>query len=140
MIAPRSRIVGEFGSFAAVGVVGFIVDAVIFLVLTSAAGLAPGWARMASATSAITVTWALNRNYTFAQRRSVDARKEYVRYLMAQAAGFTLNLGVFALALISSAFVRSQPFVALILGAGTALAFNYITARSFAFRRTEPRQ
>jgi putative flippase GtrA len=124
----------RFASFASVGAVGFAVDALLFLALTSHAHWPIHWARAVSATCSITTTWLLNRQVTFADRRSSDRRSEYFRYVFVQVVGLGVNLGTFALALWAVPALRARPVIALALGAGVALAFNFASAHSVAFR------
>jgi putative flippase GtrA len=83
---------------------------------------------------AITATWWLNRQLTFAHRRSQSWAAELLRYALGQAAGLGVNLGVFTVALWLLTPLRELPIVALALGSATALLFNFVTARTFAFR------
>ena len=88
----------EFLYFAAVGVIGFVVDlGVLYLV-------APflGWygARVVSFIAAATATWALNRRYTFTARRSGSSLvREYAHYLLTMLAGAMVNYTVYMLTL-----------------------------------------
>jgi putative flippase GtrA len=132
----RESTAAQFVQFAGVGAIGFVVDAAIFLALI---GWYTDWhpyaARALSATCSITTTWALNRRVTFREQKSPDARSEYVRYVLAQVFGLILNLGVFAAGVAAVPFLRRMPLLALMLGAITALAVNFLTAKYVAFRR-----
>lgn len=133
---PRESAATQFARFAGVGAIGFVVDAAIFIALTSGyTGWHPYAARAVSATCSITTTWALNRRITFREQKSPDARSEYVRYVLAQVFGLMLNLGVFAAGLAAVPFLRRMPLLALILGASVALAVNFLSAKYVAFRR-----
>lgn len=136
MNAARIEIARELTYFVAVGAVGFAIDAALFAAL-----MANGWgivaARAVSASCSITTTWALNRRLTFVTRRSPRRGPELLRYSLAQTAGLAVNFGVFALALQSG--LAAAPLAALALGAAAALAFNFASARLWAFRRSEPR-
>ena len=121
--------------FAAIGVVGFVVDAALFLSLHAGYTWSIGAARTVSAFCSIGTTWALNRRLTFAARRSRLWGAELARYAVGQGAGLVVNLGGFTLLLALAPSLRSAPVVALALGAAAALAFNFLTARMFVFRR-----
>lgn len=126
----------QFALFAAIGALGFAVDAAIFLLMISAHFDWPiSWARTLSAFCSITTTWALNRHTTFANQKSRDAKGEYTRYLLVQSIGLGINLGVFVLCLTSIPKLRAYPVLALALGAAAALLVNFFTARAIAFRR-----
>jgi putative flippase GtrA len=128
----------EFISFAGVGVVGFFVDGAIFLLLSGGYGWSIGAARTLSATGSIVTTWALNRRLTFAARRSRLWSTELALYALGQAAGLVVNIGSFIVTLWLAPALRSAPIFALALGAAAALLFNFITARTLAFRPRAP--
>lgn len=135
----RESTTAQFVQFAGVGAIGFLVDAAIFLALTGwYAHWHPYAARAVSASVSISTTWALNRRVTFRDRKSADARSEYVRYVLAQVFGLTLNLGVFAAGVGLVPLLRRVPLLALILGAGVAMIANFLTAKYIAFRGKSP--
>jgi putative flippase GtrA len=124
----------EFVQFAAIGVIGFALDTVVFMLLNDGHGWSISAARAVSASLSIAATWALNRRITFAARRSRLWGTELMRYAAGQGAGLLVNLGTFALALGVAPPLRSAPVIALAFGAAAALTFNFVTARRFAFR------
>jgi putative flippase GtrA len=124
----------EFWRFAAIGTLGFAIDAALFVLLNDAFGWPIASARVVSTVCAIAATWALNRRLTFAGRRSRRWAAELARYAFFQSAGLAVNVGTFALALWVVPPLRAVPVVALALGSGVAMLFNFATARTFAFR------
>lgn len=124
----------DFVWFVAIGVVGFLVDAALFSSLNSGYQWSIGAARSVSASCSISTTWALNRSFTFAARRSRLWGSELARYAVGQGAGLIVNLGTFALILRLAPSLRAAPIIALALGATAALLFNFFTARWLAFR------
>jgi putative flippase GtrA len=135
---PKPALALQFISFAGVGSIGFAVDALIFLSLTAwHASWHPYAGRAVSALCAVSATWALNRRVTFSDRKSADVYREYVRYVLAQLLGLALNLGVFAAGVALVPALHRRPILALLLGAGVALAVNFLTAKNIAFRRNE---
>lgn len=125
----------QFTSFMGVGALGFLVDALLFMLLTQVCCSWPiHWARAVSATCSISTTWALNRRLTFADRKSPDKAGEYLRYVVAQIVGVSVNLGVFSLCLLAVPQLRRYPVIALAIGAAAALVFNFVMARTMAFR------
>jgi putative flippase GtrA len=125
----------EFSRFSAAGAVGFAVDATLFFLLNGWYYWSIAAARMVSASSAIVTTWALNRRFTFAARRSRGLTAELARYTLVQTAGLLVNLGAFALAIWLVPSLRAAPIIALGLGAAAALLFNFAAARTLAFVR-----
>lgn len=132
---PGADIGREFSWFAAAGAVGFAVDAALFLLLNSWYYWSITAARTLSASCAIITTWALNRRFTFAARRSRGLSAELARYALVQTAGLLVNLGAFALAIWLVPSLRAAPIIALSLGAAAALLFNFAAARTLAFVR-----
>lgn len=134
--SARGALAAQFAQFAGVGAIGFAVDALLFLSLTAwYTDWHPYAARAVSATCSISTTWALNRRVTFRAQKSPNARGEYVRYVLVQLFGLALNLGVFAAGVALVPALHRRPIIALLLGAGAALAVNFLTAKNIAFRR-----
>jgi putative flippase GtrA len=126
----------QFITFVGVGALGFLVDASLFVALTSSCcGWSIAWARATSATCSITTTWALNRRLTFADRRSANKGGEYLRYVFGQVIGLGVNLGTFTLCLLLVPQLKRTPLGALAIGAAAALLFNFMLARTVAFRK-----
>lgn len=122
----------EFLSFAVVGAAGFVVDvAVLYL-------MAPvlGWygARVLSFLAAATATWALNRRYTFAARRSGGCvLREYLGYLVTMLGGAVVNYGAYVLVL-HWATGAWAPAAGVALGSCAGLVVNFLSARYLVFR------
>jgi putative flippase GtrA len=129
----------EFSWFAAVGTIGFAVDAALFVLLNGWYSWSIAAARTASASCSITTTWALNRRFTFAAHRTPSWGSELARYAFVQAAGLIVNIGVFALAVWLVPALRATPIIALSLGAGAALLFNFASVRALVIRGWDER-
>lgn len=132
---PPVKSHAAFFRFCVVGAVGFLVDiAVLYL-------LAPllGWyfARAGSFLAAASVTWWLNRRFTFALRRA-HARQpvwlEYLQYLASMLVGGAVNYLVYA-SVIYGVHLVFAPVLGVSLGSVAGLIFNYLAARHFVFRR-----
>lgn len=128
---PRRLPLARFSSFAAVGAVGFAVDASILSALVHLFAWPHYTARAVSFATAVSVTWYLNRHWVFA--RTSDTAREYGTYFGVQVIGAIINLGTYALitALIPS--LARIPVVPLAAGAALALLFNYSAASRWAF-------
>ena len=127
------RAVAQFGRFMSVGGFGFLLDVAVFQALLWF-GLGPVPARLVSASLAVTLTWILNRHWVFYTANDAGRGAEYVRYVVVQALGLSINLGVFFWLLGSSELAGRVPVLALIGGAAAAIFFNYLGARCWAFR------
>lgn len=132
--ASVGRHARQFGTFALVGIAGFAADAAsLHLALLAGAGLYLG--RVFSYLVAATLTWALNRRFTFA----VAARPgigEWVRFLLANATGGSVNYLVYAAAVTFVAVCAAHPVLAVALGSISGLALNYAASRAFVFRQS----
>ena len=127
---PLSR---EALAFACVGSIGFAVDAGGLMLLFHALGWGHYPARGASFLIAVTVTWYLNRTWTFANRSGSNRRREYTVYFLVQALGAGINGAVYALGLALSPTMQAFPVLALALGSIVAMAFNFVATRRLAF-------
>jgi putative flippase GtrA len=123
----------ELVRFAVVGGVGFAVDAGVLQLLVSGAGWSPYTARAVSFPLALGSTFFLNRAWTFDGLRTSSPRAFGI-YGVTQTIGALLNLFVFFLCLLVVPALYERPVIALAIGAGVALAFNFWAARSLVFR------
>jgi putative flippase GtrA len=134
MIVPAYLLKREFTRFVLVGGVGFCVDGGLLTFL-----MKYGWdvipARCGSFLFAVSVTWFLNRAWTFDQTKPLSIRREYAYYFLAQLLGAVINLFIFfALIGIYSAF-RDTPLIPFAFGAAAALVVNFIVSKKIVFKR-----
>jgi putative flippase GtrA len=127
-------ILRQASRFVAVGCVGFVVDGGILTILNSIFGFALLQARLVSFSVAVTVTWILNRQQTFADRKDHRVVREWSRYAAVNALGALLNLGIFFWLLHQFKVLNNAPLVPLAIAALVALVFNFIASRQIAFR------
>lgn len=120
--------------FLLVGGVGFTVDAAALVALTHGLGLDPYLARVLSFAVAVSATYALNRAWSFRARASARRGREYVRYVAVQLVGVAINFACFAICIEAVALFAAWPVLALAVGSGVAMAWNYAGARLFTFR------
>ena len=135
MSAPRplwARIAG----FGAVGVAGFLVDAGVLLALKPHFG--PIWARAASFSVAVATTFTLNRLFVFTHARDGTIAKQFVRFLLSNAVGLSLNLAAYTALIFSNLELLSRPLVALAAGSIAGAAANFLLADRWAFGRRRP--
>lgn len=122
----------ELLAFGLVGIAGFVVDVGVLY------GLAPvfGWygGRIASFVAAATVTWLLNRRYTFQAQHGIRSIwVEYLMYLASMLGGATLNYGVYALTL-HGLYVSGAAALGVAFGSIAGLAVNFLAARYLVFK------
>jgi putative flippase GtrA len=123
----------ELVRFAVVGVVGFLVDGGVLQLLVSAAGWSPFLARVVSFPAAFTATFVLNRLWTF-QGLRMSAGRAYGAYGAIQLVGALINLAVFYACVLIEPRLYERPLIALAIGAGVAMLFNYYASRRVVFR------
>lgn len=120
-----------FARFCGVGAVGFLIDAGLLLWFTQSLQLNPYLARVFSIALALTMTWAMHRNWTFRSNNS-DRITEWSRFAAVNGAGGMLNYCVYSAILL--ALPGTAPLVALAAGSAVALIANFFGARLWAFR------
>jgi putative flippase GtrA len=119
--------------FLVVGGIGFVVDAVVLLLLVHGAGMSPVWARIPSLLIALTATWCLHRSFTFAWRGEISpSRREWLRFVVANAFGNGLNLGIYWVLI---GFVGWGILLSLTTASVVAAGINYAMPARWVFRR-----
>jgi putative flippase GtrA len=124
----------ELTSFAIAGAIGFGVDALGFVFLFHVLNFGHYVARLLAFMIAVTITWLLNRTYTFRVSRKERLHKEYLAYLTAQSFGVLVNFGVFSFCIVSSEVLKQYPVVALVFGSGAAMVVNFISMKLVVFK------
>lgn len=127
-------VIQQFGRFSVAGGIGFLTEAVILTWLVQGLGLNAYGARVISFGIAVTVTWAINRNLTFGDRKNVARAREYSAYVSVQIVGAVINFLVYAVAIALYPGFRSVVVVPLAMGSAVAMVFNFMAARSWVFR------
>jgi putative flippase GtrA len=119
----------QIGRFLAIGLTGLAVDTLAFTALHGV-GLSHPVARALSMIAATSVTWTLNRTFTFAasgRRR----REEIGRYSVVVVAAQGFSYGVFLA--ICAIIPHLPPVLALFAGAVAATGLSYCGQRYFTF-------
>lgn len=136
--AAEGRIAAQIPVFAAIGVLGYFVDAGITYLCAKYLGMAPVLARPPGFIVATMVNFGLNRAITFRHSRAplVGA---FVRYCLVASAGLAVNYSVYAACVLLAprAGIAVTPailplFVAA--GSGAAMTLTFVGFRFFAFR------
>ncbi len=133
---PTLALARQFLRFGTVGAVGFVVDAGIIYATRHQLGLYG--AGLASYLAAATVTWALNRAWTFRDhgrgRATGQAHRQWALFLVANLAGFVLNRGTYALLITYVSICAEHPVLAVLAGVATAMFLNFHLSRKLVFR------
>ena len=124
---------GQIIRFLLVGAIGFVVDAVVLLLLVHVAGMSRVWSRIPSVLVAITVTWWLHRHFTFSwARETAPSSKEWLRFVFGNAVGNGFNLGIYWLLIGPAGWGIMS---ALVVASVAAAAINYGMSARWVFRR-----
>ena len=137
--ATHGRIARQIPSFAAIGLVGYFVDAGITFVCAKYLGLPPLFARPPGFIVATVVNFLLNRSITF-RHSGAPILSAFLRYCGVASAGLAINYAVYsACVLLAPSFgIAVEPAILpLFVAAGSAAAmvFTFLGFRFFAFRR-----
>lgn len=122
----------EFLKFGTVGAIGFVFDTGTVYALYGGLGLIG--AGIAAYVVAATCTWLLNRLWTFRGRGGQSAGRQWALFLAANAVGFTLNRGTFALAVTYLAVAARYPVLAVAAGTVAGMGVNFFLSRRIVFR------
>lgn len=126
----RSETAG-FARYCLIGAVGLLIDAGSLVWLIREVGLNPFIGRACSILLALTMCWAMHRNWTF-ESRANSPLAEWSRFAAVNGVGGGLNYLIYAGVLL--AFPSTTPLAALIAGSAFALCANYLGSRFWAFQ------
>jgi putative flippase GtrA len=122
----------QFLMFGTVGLFGLVLDTATVYGLRHQLGLYG--AGLVSYIVAATGTWLLNRLWTFRGSGSGPAHRQWARFLAANAVGFVLNRGTYALLVTFVPLCAAQPVFATSAGAIAGMFVNFNLSRSMVFR------
>lgn len=122
----------SFLKFAAVGVVGFIVDAFFLLLFSSFVSL--NMARVGAFWLAATTTWLGNRCFTF-RSKSTQKKEEWGKFMLAACVSFVPNWGSFWL--LTTYISSSDQHVIIFMLPGILLGMitNFLFSRFWVFKK-----
>ncbi|MGO4869658.1 MAG: GtrA family protein [Roseiarcus sp.] len=139
LATPRhGRIASQIPSFAAIGLLGYFVDAGITYFGAKYLGLSPELARPPGFVVATIVNFALNRAITF---RHADAPllRAFLRYWLVAGAGLVVNYAVYYACVFASPLIGVAVTPAILplfvaAGSGVPMVVTFAGFRWFAFR------
>ena len=137
-VPVHGRIAQQIPTFAAIGLIGYFVDAAITFICARYVGLSPELARPPGFIVATIVNFALNRSITFRHARSPLAGS-FMRYLLVASAGLAVNYAVYSACvfLAPSVGIAVTPAILplfIAAGSGVAMVLTFVGFRFFAFR------
>lgn len=119
--------------FAVVGATAFVADATMLSILVYGFGLGPLVGRLISAPFAVTITWLINRRWTFRSRNSDGVIKEAGKYFASRIVGAIANFAVYAAIIHFAPRPFSEPIIATALSAAMTMLVNYALVRRFMY-------
>jgi putative flippase GtrA len=132
---PMTRDVhSQFFLFSLSGVAGFVFDASIVWALTYMA-IDAIVAQGVAFSVAVTVTWWLNRKFTFSHLSDHHVFREWLRYISANSVGAIVNNGLYVILVLSVSVMTKHPVFAVAIGSLAGLSFNFTASRLLVFRR-----
>jgi putative flippase GtrA len=138
VVRSQGRIADQIPAFAAIGVIGYFVDAGITFLGAKYLGLSPELARPPGFIVATIVNFVLNRSITFRHSRAPFSCA-FLRYCAVASIGLAVNYSVYSACVLLAprAGVAVTPailplFVAA--GSGAAMVLTFVGFRFFAFR------
>ncbi|RYC28823.1 GtrA family protein [Lichenibacterium minor] len=135
-LPPAKRVnLAQFARFAAVGGVGFCVDAGVLLVLVRVFRTDPIPSRLLSSAVAVVATYALNRVWAF--RAQVGFLRGLGLYIAVQGLGFVCNLSIYSALYLLVPPPWNAPLACLAVASAFALVINYLGAKLIVFRATD---
>lgn len=117
--------------FGLVGVVGFVVNAVLVEICASYTG--PVIAQLIAFPAAATCTWLMNRRFTFGSMAAISF-SEWLRYMGANSTGLMVNNGVYFILIFMFPFAFENPSTAVAAGSISGLVFNFATIKLYVFK------
>jgi len=126
--------ISEIIRFEIAGVAGFIVDAGIVVIVTGKFGLGPIVARVIAFTVAVTVTWLINRHWTFAEHASENWRHEWTKYIAANSVGAVANNSVYVGLILTLTMFSTDPVFAVATGSLVGMGFNFALSKHMVFK------
>ncbi len=122
--------------FGAVGTVGFIVDATTLYFFVYFLDLNLYIGRIFSYGCAVSVTWLLNRHYTF-RSSNKEKYREWASFALVNVGGGLLNYATYSLLVAQSVFFQEYPVFAVAIGSLAGMLVNFHFSRKIVFRPSQ---
>ena len=132
LLSRHQALALEFAQFGIVGAVGYAVDTAVVYALMGLLG--PGPAGMPSFVISATVTWALNRAWTWRGRSRGSRLRQWAHFLAVSSPALLLNRSVYEALVYLVPTCAAYPFLATAAGTGTGMFVNFGLSRRLVFR------
>ncbi len=117
-----------FFKFCLVGIVGFIVDLGLLLLIISYLTPNPYIARIFSFLFAAISTWFLNRSYTFKDSKQASSNELFI-YITLMSFGALINYSTYAIFLALILKSNNYLWLAVAVGSVTSMGVNFLTSK-----------
>jgi len=123
----------QFLFFGIVGTVGFLVDTGVLYVAILFGGMGLYSARVVSYLCAASVTWFLNRRFTF--KSSNEPSREWLLFASVNIAGGIVNYGTYAFLVSRYPYIAANPVFGVAVGSLMGMTVNFFLSRKLVFTR-----
>lgn len=134
----NAQLLVKFVKFGLIGVGVFFFDAACFWLMLRLFGN-PVAARVVSVLLAITLSWALNRHFTFHASAERRGWRELLGFGLSQLPGACANALVSVLAFKYLMFAQGNPWLSVACGSVAGLVLNFAMANFFVFKKAGPK-
>lgn len=124
----------QFLRFCVVGALGFVTDFSVLYAAVNVLGLGTLAGRIVSFVVAATVTWKVNRHFTFVQQGRGSVR-EWAQYLALTSVGGGINVIVYQAWLWLTDHSTLNLFLGVAAGSAVAMLFNFTISKRAVFTR-----
>jgi putative flippase GtrA len=133
VVPAHMRLLAQFMQFGVVGVAGFVADTAVVYAMRDWAGLYV--AGTVAYAVAVTVTWWLNRIWTFRAAGAVTpVLRQWLTFAAANLPGLCLNLGTYFVLVTVMPLCATHPVIAIAAGAVAGMFANFTLSRAVVFR------
>ncbi|MDQ0316188.1 GtrA family protein [Amorphus orientalis] len=123
--------------FLVTGGAGFIADAGVLWLMMTFTPAGPILARCVSFPAALTVTWILNRSWSFGDRERPHLSAELIGYVTIQVIGFLVNSGIYVVLVLGWLGFSLPALVALFFGSGTSAFVTFALLNMRLYRAAD---
>ncbi len=127
------KVYRQFLIFAIAGTAGFVADVgALYLALEISLGYFIG--RLLSFLLAVTVTWIINRRFTFETPTNRSLGRQWLKYLAAMSVGGVVNYAAYSVVVIKFSHLAFLPVLAVMAGTFAGMLLNFSTAKWWVFK------
>lgn len=125
----------KFFKFSMVGLFVYVVDASLFWLLLNITQVTL-LSRVCGTAIAMTVSWWLNKTFTFSDTQSVNNQLQLVKFMASQTPGALTNVAVSTMVYTELGPFKENPFLSVAFGSCAGLAVNFMMANQFVFKNS----